>query len=178
MNTAASVTYGFSNLTGTGAMLADNAKARETERRFSALIDGVAAGMDGAEGSATSSMVSDGMPGLSSRLQGDYIGSLAADSSNPADKNASLTGAAANAGQRGTVDKTSRLYEQSLELESLVVKIMLDSMKGTIVKSGMGGNTGFAAKMYEDMLYDQLARDMTKNSGFGLADQIYLQLKK
>ncbi len=171
MNAAASITYGFSNLAGTGSMLAENAKARETERRFSALIDGVSAGMDRDSGVQESAA-------LSSRLQGDYIGSLAPESANPADKSAPLTGAAANAGQQGTVDKTSKLYEQSLELESLVVKIMLDSMKGTIVKSGMGGNTGFAAKMYEDMLYDQLARDMTKNSGFGLADQIYLQLNK
>ena len=31
--------------------------------------------------------------------------------------------------------------------------------------------------MYEDMLYDELAVSMTKNAGFGLADQIYLELQ-
>jgi flagellar protein FlgJ len=30
--------------------------------------------------------------------------------------------------------------------------------------------------MYEDMLYDEYATSMTKNAGFGLADQIYMQL--
>ncbi len=156
---------GLSGITQTGSLLANNAKAKETERRFASLMDGVSAGMD-----VASETLAD------TRLNGDYISSLAYDPHTPANRAASVSGAAANAGQSGTIDKTSKLYEQSMELESLVVKIMLDSMKGTVVKSGLGGNTGFAAKMYEDMLYDELARDMTRNAGFGLADQIYLQL--
>ena len=31
--------------------------------------------------------------------------------------------------------------------------------------------------MYEDMLFDEYATAMTKNAGFGLADQIYLSLE-
>jgi flagellar protein FlgJ len=31
--------------------------------------------------------------------------------------------------------------------------------------------------MYEDMLYDEYAKDFTKNANFGLAEQAYLQLK-
>jgi len=175
MSTVGTIAYGFSDLATTGNILANDAKAKATERRFSSLIDGVSAGLDGDSDSVSAA------PGTrlaDTRLNGDYISSLAADPSNPANKSAAATGAAANAGQSGTIDKTSKLYEQSMELESLVVKIMLDSMKGTVVKSGLGGNTGFAAKMYEDMLYDELARDMTKNAGFGLADQIYLQLSE
>lgn len=172
MPSVASIAYGFSDLASTGSMLANNAKALETERRFASLVDGVSAGLD-----ATSEEKPQSASGFQdTRLNGDYVSSLAVTGSRPADRSAPASGAAANAGQSGTIDKTSKLYEQSLELESLVVKIMLDSMKGTVVKSGMGGNTGFAAKMYEDMLYDELARDMTKNAGFGLADQIYLQL--
>jgi flagellar protein FlgJ len=30
--------------------------------------------------------------------------------------------------------------------------------------------------MYEDMLYDEYAKDYTKNAGFGLADQVYLEV--
>ncbi len=172
MSSVASIAYGFSDLASTGSMLADNAKAKETERRFAALVDGVNAGRDSDSESGESK--AKGL--VDTRLNGDYISSLAADSSKPANRSADVTGAAANAGQSGKIDKTGKLYEQSLELESLVVKIMLDSMKGTVVKSGLGGNTGFAAKMYEDMLYDELARDMTRDAGFGLADQIYLQL--
>jgi flagellar protein FlgJ len=49
-------------------------------------------------------------------------------------------------------------------------------MRNTVEKSDLTGKNDFASKMYDDMLYDELARDMTKNAGFGLADQIYLQL--
>ena len=49
-------------------------------------------------------------------------------------------------------------------------------MKNTIQKSGLMGNDSHASKMYEDMLYDELAVSMTKNGNFGIADQIYLEL--
>ena len=74
------------------------------------------------------------------------------------------------------IDKTSKLYEKSLELESYFVKMMLSTMKNTIQKSGLMGNDSHASKMYEDMLYDELAVSMTKSAGFGLADQIYMEL--
>ena len=47
-------------------------------------------------------------------------------------------------------------------------------MRKTIVKAN--GEGDFATKMYEDMLYDEYATQMTKSAGFGLADQMYLQL--
>ena len=75
------------------------------------------------------------------------------------------------------IDKTSVLYEKSLELESYIIKIMLSSMRGTLTGASVyGEEPSYAQKMYEDMLYDELAVTMTKNAGFGLADQIYLQL--
>jgi len=112
------------------------------------------------------------------RLPGDYIQSFHIENPSASDRSASITGAAANAGMKGTVDKTSKLYEQSLELESFFVKMMLSSMRNTVQKSGLTGENDFASKMYDDMLYDELARDMTKNAGFGLADQIYLELSR
>ncbi|MCQ2580503.1 MAG: rod-binding protein, partial [Treponemataceae bacterium] len=39
-----------------------------------------------------------------------------------------------------------------------------------------GSQNEYAQNMYEDMLYDELANSVTKSAGFGLADQIYLQL--
>ena len=46
-------------------------------------------------------------------------------------------------------------------------------MRKTIMKSN---ENSFAQDMYEDMLFDEYATAMTKNAGFGLADQIYLSL--
>ena len=74
------------------------------------------------------------------------------------------------------IDKTDRLYQLCLELETFLVKNLLTSMRNTVQKSGLI-DEGFAGKIYEDMLYDEYAKDLTKNAGFGLAEQAYLQLK-
>jgi len=74
-----------------------------------------------------------------------------------------------------TVDKTDKLYEQCVELEIFLVKTLISSMRNTVQKSGLI-NEGFAGKMYEDMLYDEYAREYTKNANFGLAELAYLEL--
>ena len=74
-----------------------------------------------------------------------------------------------------TIDKTDKLYEQCLELEIFLVKTLISSMRNTVQKSGLI-DEGFAGKMYEDMLYDEYARDFTKNANFGMAELAYLEL--
>ena len=108
-------------------------------------------------------------------ISGDYLKPFDLASS-PYAANDKPIGAAANAGQEGRIDRTSKLYEQALELESYFVKIMLSSMRSTVPKTGINGTTSFASKTYEDMMYDELSRTVTQHAGFGLADQIYLQL--
>jgi Rod binding domain-containing protein len=73
------------------------------------------------------------------------------------------------------IDKSDKLYEQCLELETFLVKTLISSMRNTVQKSGLV-DEGYAGKVYEDMLYDEYARDFTKNAGFGLAEQAYLEL--
>ena len=86
-------------------------------------------------------------------------------------------GAAANqSGVHGVskkIDRTSELYEKSMELENYFVKQMLSEMRKTVMKSK---DSDFAQQTYEDMLFDEYSNMMTKNAGFGLADQIYLSL--
>ena len=112
---------------------------------------------------------------LLSDISGDYLKPFDLRNS-PFAASDKPIGAAANAGQEGRVDRTSKLYEQALELESYFVKIMLTSMRNTVPKTGINGEESFASRMYEDMMYDELSRTVTQNAGFGLADQIYLQL--
>jgi flagellar protein FlgJ len=73
------------------------------------------------------------------------------------------------------VDKTSKLYEQCEALETFLVKNLLTGMRSTVQKTGLI-DEGFAGEMYEDMLWDEYAKDFTKNAGFGLAEQAYLEL--
>jgi len=73
------------------------------------------------------------------------------------------------------VDKDSKLYQLCLELETFLVKNLLTSMRNTVQKSGLI-DEGFAGKIYEDMLYDEYAKDLAKNANFGLAEMAYRQL--
>lgn len=127
--------------------------------------------------SELSSTISSEMISEEGRLNGDYTTGFSGIYKSESDKNASVKGAAANQGhdhvQGKTIDKTSKLYEQCMELECFFVKQMLSSMRNTVLKTN---ENDFAQDMYEDMLYDEYAESMTKNAGFGLADQIYLSL--
>jgi flagellar protein FlgJ len=73
------------------------------------------------------------------------------------------------------IDKTSKLFEQCRELETFLVKNLLTGMRNTVQKGGLI-EEGLAGKFYEDMLWDEYAKDFTRNAGFGLAEQAYLEL--
>jgi flagellar protein FlgJ len=97
-----------------------------------------------------------------------------------ADKNAdevsSNSGAVSNSA--GTqIDKTDKLYQLCLELETFIVKNLINGMRNTVQKSGLVDDS-FAGKMYEDMLYDEYAKEFTKGANFGLAEQAYRQLNR
>jgi flagellar protein FlgJ len=84
-------------------------------------------------------------------------------------------GTKAPAPERPKIDRSSKLYEQCQALETFIVKDLLQGLRNTVQKSNLI-DEGFAGKMYEDMLYDQYAENLSKNAGFGLADQAYLEL--
>ncbi|MDR2632094.1 MAG: rod-binding protein [Treponema sp.] len=73
------------------------------------------------------------------------------------------------------IDKTDALYEQCQALETFLIKNLLNSMRTTVQKTGFI-DEGFAGKMYEDMLYDEYAKDFTKQANFGFAELAYLEL--
>ncbi|MDR1072785.1 MAG: rod-binding protein [Treponema sp.] len=80
-----------------------------------------------------------------------------------------------SAAGKPVIDKTSVLYEQCEALESFLIKNLLNSMRNTIQKSGFI-DEGFAGDMYEDMLYDEYAKNFTKDTNFGFAEIAYLEL--
>ncbi len=69
-----------------------------------------------------------------------------------------------------------KLMNVCIEMESLFVKQMYNEMKKTIHKGDMfhGGN---AEDIFEDMLYDEYALNVSKNSNLGIAKQMYEQMK-
>ncbi len=115
------------------------------------------------------------------KLNGDYNSGFTNTFTSESDKTAKPTGFAANNSNgintNKTIDKTSKLYEKSMELENYLVKMMLSSMRSSLSGKDMFGNEqSYAQGTYEDMLYDEMSTNLTKQANFGLADQIYLEL--
>lgn len=160
----------YSGITnGSGALM--SARQNSESNKFASLVERFKNQDDG-RGTVSSSQVA-----VDGRLNGEYTTGFGGTFANEADKNSKALGAAANQAnphvQQKSIDKTSKLYEQCMELENYFVKQMLSSMRKTVMKSS---ESDFAQNMYEDMLFDEYSTAMTKNAGFGLADQIYLSL--
>jgi flagellar protein FlgJ len=73
------------------------------------------------------------------------------------------------------IDKADKLYEQCAALETFIVINMISGMRKTVMKADLI-DTGFAGEVYEDMLWDEYAKEYTKASEFGLAELAYLEL--
>ncbi len=179
-----SMTSGASSVSN-GEAISEGAKLSNEISQFQNLLDSITREAElQSEKEKKNDLASQKNLVQSSRLNGDYLSSFATKS-NQVDKNARPQGEAANSANSNikshtnrTIDKTSALYEKSLELESYFVKILLNSMKNTISHSEINGKQSYASSMYTDMLYDEYNVILTKNAGFGLADQIYLQLNE
>lgn len=68
-----------------------------------------------------------------------------------------------------------RLKKASEDFEQVLVRMMLKEMQKNIKGGLLDG--GDYQKMFEDMLLDERARSMTQTGQFGLARQIFDQLK-
>ena len=77
--------------------------------------------------------------------------------------------------KKPVIDKTDKLYELCMELETFLIKNLIKSMRGTVQKSKLI-DTGFAGEIYEDMLYDEYAKGFAKNANFGFAEMAYREL--
>lgn len=70
-----------------------------------------------------------------------------------------------------------KLKQTCRDLESLFVSMMFKQMRNTVQKSDLFRG-GFAEDMYEDMLLDKYAEEVSKSNGTGLGDMLYRQLSK
>ncbi|HOE56640.1 MAG TPA: rod-binding protein [Bacillota bacterium] len=70
-----------------------------------------------------------------------------------------------------------KLKQTCRDLESLFVSMMFKQMRNTVQKSDLFRG-GFAEDMYEDMLLDKYAEEVSKGNGTGLGDILYRQLSK
>ena len=175
---AVSLNTGFGSLSkGQGALNA--AKFNQEESKFRTLLESMEAPKEnvGITNVSSSQIVGKG------HVNGDWKRGFHGAFTSEKDKAALPSGAAANSVNPNVkpvrIDKTSELYEQALEFENYFVKTMLESMRKTVSKTNLfGSENSYAQDMYEDMLYDNYAEELTKKAGFGIADQIYIQMSQ
>ncbi len=74
------------------------------------------------------------------------------------------------------VDK--KLMDVCIEMESLFVYQMLKEMRKTVHKENDLLHGGMAQEIFEDMLYNEYALQMSKTAHFGLAKTLYEQLSQ
>ncbi len=70
-----------------------------------------------------------------------------------------------------------RLQEASYDLEAIFVNMLLKEMRKSIEKTGMF-HGGYAEDMWDDMLYDEYARNIARSNKFGMASMIYNQMER
>ena len=70
-----------------------------------------------------------------------------------------------------------RLLAVCQDFEALFIKQMLNAMRKTVDKSGLL-NGGMAEEVFEDMLYDEYAKAMSKTDSIGIARLLYDQLSE
>jgi len=70
-----------------------------------------------------------------------------------------------------------KLMNVSIEMESLLVGQMLKEMRKSIHKSDWI-HGGFAEEVFQDMLYNEYALMVSKNSNLGLAKMIYDEMSR
>lgn len=73
--------------------------------------------------------------------------------------------------------RNEKLWNACIEAESLFVGKMLKEMKSTVHKSEWL-HGGYAEDIFEDMLYDEYALKVSKNSDFGMAKMLYEELSR
>ncbi|HYF84396.1 MAG TPA: rod-binding protein [Clostridia bacterium] len=70
-----------------------------------------------------------------------------------------------------------KLKKACSDLEAIFVNMMFKQMRNTVQKSDLVDG-GSAEEMYEDMLFDKYAEEVSKGQGTGLGDVLYKQLSK
>ena len=68
-----------------------------------------------------------------------------------------------------------KLYQASLDFQALFIDRMLSAMRKNLNPKDDPLYGGFRQKVFEDMLYEEYSRMLSRTDNFGIADDIYRQ---
>ncbi|MBI3395292.1 MAG: rod-binding protein [Spirochaetia bacterium] len=85
-----------------------------------------------------------------------------------------------SAGKGASADpaEEAKVKEAALQFQAMFINMMLKSMRATLHPENdmlFGGRT---QEIFQDMLYDEYSKSMSKASGFPLADQIVTEVRR
>ena len=73
-------------------------------------------------------------------------------------------------------NKDKELMEVARKFEAILIHQMLKAMRQTVHKSDLLNS--FSMQQYESMMDEEIASEMSKNKGIGLADSLFYQLSR
>ena len=73
-------------------------------------------------------------------------------------------------------NKDQELMEVAKKFEAILIHQMLKEMRKTVHKSDLLNS--FSQQQYESMMDEEIAREMAKHKGIGLADSLFYQLSR
>jgi len=73
-------------------------------------------------------------------------------------------------------NKDKELMEVAKKFEAILIHQMLKAMRQTVHKSDLLNS--FSMQQYESMMDEEIANEMAKNKGIGLADSLFYQLSR
>jgi len=73
-------------------------------------------------------------------------------------------------------NKNNELMDVAKEFEAILIYQMLKAMRKTVHKSDLLNS--FSLQQYESMMDEEIANEMAKHKGIGLADSLFYQLSR
>lgn len=73
-------------------------------------------------------------------------------------------------------NKDKEIMEVAKKFEAILIHQMLKAMRQTVHKSDLLNS--FSLQQYESMMDEEIASEMSKNKGIGLADSLFYQLSR
>jgi Rod binding domain-containing protein len=87
---------------------------------------------------------------------------------------------AANASQNLTDDQKAalaKLHTVATQFEGVFLEMLMNAMQDTVPQQTLFGGDNSAEQTWQSMLNDERAQAMSKNGGFGLAQQLENQMR-
>ena len=98
---------------------------------------------------------------------------------NPIQNNRAKGSQLLNMGQNSSTNSSSKdkeLMDVAKKFEAILIHQMLKAMRQTVHKSELLNS--FSLQQYESMMDEEIANEMAKNKGIGLADSLFYQLSR